>query len=124
MKRDFELIRKILLDVESHVSNSVWDTTPIILEYAEYDPCIVNEHIYLLISANLLEGKCDPSIGVPVRQAIIFRLTWEGHEFISSAKNENVWNKSFEIIKNKGGTISFDLLKELLLSGAKGLFNL
>ncbi len=49
MKRDFELIRKILLDVENYTPTSILDTEPLLLEYAEYDACIVNEHIYLLI---------------------------------------------------------------------------
>lgn|GEM_PF-3083936 len=43
-------------------------------------------------------------------------LTWEGHDFIQAAGKEVIWKKAFEIVKEKGGAITFEVLKGLVKS--------
>ena len=45
-------------------------------------------------------------------------LTWDGHEFLDSARNETLWRKAKEELK-KTGNFSFQILGEMLLSLAR-----
>ena len=38
-------------------------------------------------------------------------LTWQGHEFLDTVKNDTVWQKTKDFVKEKGGTISIEMLK-------------
>jgi hypothetical protein len=42
-------------------------------------------------------------------------LTWDGHEFLDAIRNDTVWNKTKRVIADKGGSIPFDVLKDLAL---------
>ena len=42
-------------------------------------------------------------------------LTWEGHEFLDIARNDNVWKSASEKITKKLVSISFDMLKIILV---------
>ena len=46
-------------------------------------------------------------------------MTWEGHDFLDSIKNEKIWKKAKEIIKEKGGSVPFEVLKSLILKVSK-----
>lgn len=110
MIRDFDLIRRILLDVEGFPANS----PSMILSYPdEYDQDVVNEHLCLLIEADLIHGKplraMDGIVQVTVRG-----LTWAGHDFIDASKDKAIWEKAKTLIKEKGGAITFEVLKSLL----------
>jgi hypothetical protein len=45
---------------------------------------------------------------------IVTGLTWEGHDFIEAARNETVWRKAMQIVVEKGGGITLEVMKELL----------
>ena len=42
-------------------------------------------------------------------------LTWEGHEFLEASKNETIWKKANNLIKDKGLGLGYDILKGLLI---------
>jgi hypothetical protein len=112
MKRDFELVRKILLQVESTPAGF----GPIALEFPdEYDQALVNEHVDLLLQANLIQGKLVRSMQGIIGMAIQ-GLTWEGHEFLEAAAKDTLWKKALEAAKEKGLALTLDVLKELLKS--------
>jgi hypothetical protein len=46
-------------------------------------------------------------------------LTWQGHEFLDAARNDTIWRKATgKLVAVTGGT-SLEVLKELLIAGAK-----
>ncbi|AMA10691.1 DUF2513 domain-containing protein [Picosynechococcus sp. PCC 73109] len=115
MKRDMELIKKILLALEAnntinqylHYSN---------LNLEGYDDNEVAYHVKLAHEAGLIElagNKPVQTIGSPPIY-FIQCLTWEGHEFLDASRSPKVWNSALKIIKDKGLGISFDVLKALL----------
>jgi hypothetical protein len=61
------------------------------------------------LQANLIEAKGSIDLTYRVKA-----LTWEGHEFLDATKNETVWNKTKQLIADKGGSISIEVLKALL----------
>ena len=106
MKRDMELIRKILLAAEEDCSGGL---QPTIEGHAEEE---IQYHVGLLRQAGLINSINASSLD---RESyIITGLTWEGHDFIDAARNETVWRKALHIFTERGGGMTFELMKQLL----------
>ncbi|NLZ46641.1 MAG: DUF2513 domain-containing protein [Clostridiales bacterium] len=59
---------------------------------------------------------------VSPRVMIIDEISLKGHEFIDASKNNTVWKKAIEFIKQKGGGITLEVLKQLLIQYSKDMF--
>jgi len=106
MKRDMELIRLILLDVEG---GSEVDLSPYSEEQFRY-------HQKLLYDRGFIDGIDVSSIlGWEIIET---RLTWEGHDFLDDARNENVWREAMSQLGKAAGTASLDVIKAVLVSVA------
>lgn len=120
MKRNLNLIRKILLDIENAPPGKVISASN--FNYEEFEELIIAEHLKLLIDAKFLEGKfiqdllSDGSIEI---FCSIYRLTWDGHEFLANAKNDTIWKKVTSQAEEKGESISLFVLNQLLASATK-----
>jgi hypothetical protein len=118
MKRDMDLIRKILFQVEEKGQPLGW----VDLEIPGYAPEQIAQHVRLLEEAGLIEAQNLSTMdGFDYRPK---RLTWAGHEFLDAARNDTVWNRTKEMVKDKGGSIPFEVLKGLLVKVASSLFAL
>jgi Hypothetical protein (DUF2513) len=112
VKRDMDLARRILFDVENCEDadgTSGW----LVVQYDEHPPKEVMYHIILLAEAGLIEthdvsdlggSKCWPK-----------RLTWLGHEFLDAARDDTRWKKAKRLVIEKAGSLSFELLKQALV---------
>lgn len=110
MVRDFDLIRRIMLDIQALPANS--PATPI--SYPdEYDQAVVNEHMSLLIEAGLIHGKVLRTMS-GIAQVVTRGLTWAGQDFVDAAKEESIWQKAKTFIKDKGGALTLEVLMEVL----------
>jgi hypothetical protein len=47
-------------------------------------------------------------------QGYISRLTWDGHEFLDVARDDSRWNQAQSIAKVKAGSVTMEVLKEIL----------
>lgn len=83
MKRDWDLVRKLLLEVESLAPG---------VELAPIDgDWIEAEHMALIIEVGYCEGPLERSVnGLPY--VAINRLTWSGHEFLNTIRDDSIWN--------------------------------
>lgn len=116
MKRDMELIRKIILEVEK------FDDNPTDLKIENYNEQEIGHHVYLLKQAGLVDGIDLPiTFNSTLPTAKPTNLTWDGHEFAAAIRNESIWNKAIEIFKTKGDNISIGVLIELISSIFKKL---
>jgi len=108
MKRDMDLIRKILLVVESEVHGFA----PEKLEIDGYTQEQIEYHAVLLGEAGLAEVVDMTTYADKSPQGKIIRLTWLGHEFVDSARENQVWNQAKDLIINKvgGATIQIWML--------------
>ncbi|MEQ8503865.1 MAG: DUF2513 domain-containing protein [Rhodospirillales bacterium] len=87
MKRDMELVRKILIDVQSRT-----DTIPRGLIIDGYDDAVVARHAEMLVESGLLKGNVSPrSSDTPYPTVIVQELSWEGHDFVDALETEGVW---------------------------------
>lgn len=123
MKRDMELIRKLLLYVEAH------DTLPE-AESINADPADLVGHVGLLIEAGLLAGVSINRLQGGAQGVILDpwpRLSWQGQEFIAAARDLSTWEKAQEILGGAGkglSNVTLGVLQALLvkiLSGGIGL---
>lgn len=114
MKRDMDLVREILLYLEEHASPDQPLQGVQIGERSEHE---ITEHVHLLVEAGLIEAEnadtMDGECWLPQR------LTWAGHEFLDAARDAGRWARARDTIKKSGGTLSFDLVKALLIAFAK-----
>ena len=119
MKRDLELIRKMVLAIEDDPSG--WAPA---LKFEEYADAQVGYHAYLLLDAGLAEGKDISTTGSAAPRGFISRLTWEGHEFADAARDETRWRKAMGVVQEKGGTVTIGVLTQLLVTLMKGALGL
>jgi len=105
MKRDMEMIRQILIDVEAHDS-----AKPCL----QVDDANAAYQIALMKEAGLVEAIIlEDGQGLP-RAAALLRLTWSGHDFLDSSRDSKIWKMAVEHIIKPGASWSFSILSEWL----------
>jgi hypothetical protein len=110
MKRDLELIRKLLLFFEEKYSPELVELPPI----EGYDETTLKTHLVLMFEAGLL--RCEPvrsSTSDRVIYVLPFELTWDGHEFLDKVRSESVWDRIRSTIASQGGSVAFALVNQL-----------
>ncbi|MDQ3813557.1 MAG: DUF2513 domain-containing protein [Armatimonadota bacterium] len=120
MKRDMELARTILLKLRDQ--DELNKTVLLENEIEGYTKEQVLYHIKILAQAGLVEAM-DASSSDELYW-IAESLTWEGQEFVDAINNETVWNKTKDIVKEEGGSIPFEVLKNLAIQVAAKFFGL
>ena len=106
MKRDMELIRKILITIEE------FDKTQgeIPLKFDGYSDEQVSYHVKILHDHGLInaiddttdDGMCWMATG----------LTWAGHDYIEAIKDDKRWQKIKEWIRNSGKVLTLETIKQ------------
>ena len=109
MKRDMDLVRKILLELE----DTPYELGAFDLELEGYSPDQISYHVMLLNEAGLIEANDLSTLGGP--KWTPKRLTWAGHEFIEASRDESRWEKAKNIMKEKGSGMAFDVLRSVLI---------
>ena len=108
MKRNFELIRQLLLRIEE---DEPLDEIPgIDAEARVY-------HLRLLKQAGLIDAVNMSSLDG--EDYHVNGLTWEGHDFLDQARNDSVWNTVRRKLKEQAVTVSMAILKSLLMKEAR-----
>ena len=103
MKRDMDLIRKILIKIEKEYDGS----RPIQVDpIEEYDRSDVEYNLGLLVDA----GYVKPLKGLP---NLVRGITWNGHEFLDAVRSDDVWRTVKEKLAALGGTASLATIKVL-----------
>ncbi|AKD37407.1 DUF2513 domain-containing protein [Pasteurella sp. PK-2025] len=106
MKRDWELIRKILVQLEEQNTPKSWLYGS---DIEGYDREIVVYHYKLLGEAGLIESKDVSKIGKV--DFVAQCLTWQGHEFLDKIRSDTAWNKIKAVLMKKGVDLSFEAIK-------------
>jgi Hypothetical protein (DUF2513) len=115
-----DLIRKIILAVESHPDG--FAPQELAINGCTADQ--VNYHIWLMGQGGLLQVVENTNLASKSPSAIPISITWEGHEFAAASKSESVWSKTKTLIASKGGGVGFEILKALLMAEAKRHFGI
>jgi len=106
MKRDMELIRKILITIEE--SDKTQGEIPLkfdgyLDEQVSYHVKILHDHgLINAINASSLDGLNWMTTG----------LTWAGHDYIEAIKDEKRWQKVKEWVMNNGKILTLETIKQ------------
>jgi hypothetical protein len=82
----------------------------------------IGYHLVLMEEAGLIRADVTTAFGEQSPSATPERITWAGHEFIANARNEAVWARVKSIVVARGGSVSFEVLKFLVVETAKSYF--
>src|SRR5437016_614225 len=115
MKRDMELVRKILLAIEEEPTGRA----PRELKIEGYTDDEIGHHAYLMAEAGLIDGARVDGMHSPSRQVHPTVITWAGHEFLAASRDESIWKKAMGIVKEKGGAVTVGVLTQLLTNLVK-----
>ena len=117
MKRDMDLIRKLVLYIEAKEDDHPISKEP----FAGFTELEFEEHYHLLYEAGLVrcETVCSRSTPSRIVRVIPFSLTWEGHDFADAIKNEKIWKNAKDKITSQIGGLPFDVLKAVLIGMCK-----
>lgn len=115
MKRDWDLIRRILLDVRDNADASGAYLDPPAPK--GWDTDTVLAHVELLIDADYLDGEVRRS-NEGIAGAVVSRLTWKGHEFVEAMADETTWKKALGFLREKGAAQVAEVVFALLKSWA------
>ena len=114
MKIDMDLARNILFKIEDYQEPNGW----IDIKFEDYSNEEISYHIKLLSQAGLIEAEdLTDSSGFEWKAK---SLTWKGHEFLEAARSNTRWNDAKKFILEKGGSLTFDILKTVLTEIIKG----
>lgn len=110
MKRNMDLIRALLLELEKH------SQLDIIAGYTHEE---ITYHVSLLEGAGLITQEIYVSIFLNDSMLDGIRITWAGHEFLDTTRNASFWEKAKKVALEKTGSLSFEALKTILVQLTK-----
>lgn len=108
MKQDYDLLRKILLDIEAlppggRISSTAYDLS--------LQPAIV-EHMMMLDEAGFATIKVAGTLS-RFGPAIAFRLTHEGHTFLRQIRDDSRWSGIKKTSMEKGLDLTIEVVKSI-----------
>lgn len=111
MKRDMDLLRQLLLKLETcneDDGQSIWHYKSNDMPIDGYSWEQVLYHYQLAVEAGLVDQG-----GQGVMNGFLFRrLTWAGHDFVDAVRDDDIWRKTRQGATAAGG-FSVELLKDL-----------
>jgi hypothetical protein len=111
VKRDLELVRKVLLFFDEKAGAEFVEVPSI----PGYDETVIKYHLVLLYDAGYL--RCEvvkSSTSDRVIYVLPFDLTWSGHEFLDKIRSQLIWDEVTGSIRERGFvSASVDFIKKL-----------
>ena len=109
MKRDMDLIREILLQIEKTPREKLDHLSA--PEGYDYDT--MTEHLVLLEDAGFVEGELIGTFRS--RRYIVHKMTWDGHDFLDAVRTPMVWNEVKNRLLAFGGNSALEIVKDLAI---------
>ena len=119
-ERNFDLIRSILLVIESSPPDSTITNSQLNIE--GHDPSIVGFHVEMLKNAGFIDAVIEKNFSGSA--FMIKGINWEGYEFLDNAKNDTIWKKFKAQAESKGSSMSMTVANGLLTALGKKYFGL
>ena len=110
MVRDMDIIRDLLLRIEAQTAHEAQG----VFRPSNVEREVLDGHMMIMLDRGLIEAKDWQDM--QGHNWAMARLAWEGHDFLDSIRDDEIWRKTKEGVAKAGG-FSLDLIKAL----AKGL---
>ena len=115
MKRDLDIVRDILLQVEKSdgylTINDLFDIRDK-QEGCKYTDNEIVYHVELLFAQGFIDGNIRRDMNGDITDSSIDGLTWDGADYLESMRDSRVWNKAKSTIKKAVGSTTFDVVKQ------------
>ena len=84
----------------------------------------IGYHVYLMHQAGLVDAVDSTFISGNSPNFIPRKLTWDGHDFLDSIKDESLWEKAKKSVITPAGGVAFSVLLEWVKAEAKSRIGL
>lgn len=123
MKRDMDLVRKILLKIEEeYISTAIYN-----LHIEGYDIATVAYHCKILHEAGLVSDYGAQYGSDEIYVFGVGALTWEGNDYLDKIRDDSFWKKTKDAINQKGLPLILDTIKTVstafITAAAEGVAN-
>lgn len=109
MKRDMDLVREILLAIEEqYISTAIYN-----LKIDKYDAETIAYHCKILHEAGLVSDYKAQYADNKLCSFGVGSLTWEGNDYLDKVRDNTIWRKTKDVIKDKGLPLVFDTIKTI-----------
>ena len=110
MKRDLDLVRQLMLQIEALPA-----APPVQYRMSEIEDPVLLAHLEMLIEAGLVNGRISRSQGARGDVISVSGLTWQGYEWIEMVRSQSLWNEVKSAVLDGGGVLTFELTKAVAL---------
>lgn len=107
MKRDMDLVRSILMQVE--LADGPLDSAKI--THDGHSDQELLWHIDLLANHDLIDARVQRAYGSERIGAVIDGLTWDGLDMLDSMRSAVVWQRAKDAVKGSVGSTTLDVFK-------------
>lgn len=108
MKRDIDLVRRILVETEK--ANKCIDIESLVCD--KYPLPAIAYHVELMAAHGLLDAKVDKSWGGEATGGIIKGLTWDGCDYLDAIRDERVWSRTKRVVMEAVGDTTLSTIKQ------------
>lgn len=123
MKRNMDLVREILLEIEKqYVSTAIYN-----LKVEGYDTETIAYHCKILYEAGLISDYKAQYADSTIYSFGVGSLTWAGNDYLDKVRDNSIWKKTKDAITQKGLPLVFDTIKTIstafITATAEGVAN-
>ncbi len=108
MKRDLDLVRQLMLQIEALPA-----APPVQYRMSEIEDPVLLAHLEMLIEAGLVNGRISRSQGARGDVISVSGLTWQGHEWVEMVRGQSLWNEVKSAVLDGGGVLTFELARAM-----------
>lgn len=112
MKRDMDLCRLILFKIEDEYKSTALSN----LQIDGYDIEIIAYHCDLLFEAGLIKSYKPTYASDKIYFFSVGALTWEGHDFLDKIRENTMWNRTKNRIKENALPMTLEVIKTIATS--------
>lgn len=109
MKRDMDLVRKILFYIEENYRAGLGIIN---VKIDGYNNNVIYEHCKLIFQAGLIQSF-DECSTMSSCEFMVGNLSNAGYDYLDKIRENTIWNKTKEIIKKKGLPMIIDTIKTI-----------
>lgn len=111
MKRDWDVIREVLVEVEALTEEGRYRFGYGVGDEHEADDQTKSQHALLLWKAGFIQAIDASTLAGSAIMAP--ELTWQGHDLLDTLRSKPVWERIKTTAKEKGLELTFDTVKAL-----------
>lgn len=115
MKLNQDCVRDILLELEKKLDLNTQLYKNDLLTFSSYEKYGEKDFFYILLKlteAGYLNAKVTAGANNPVFSVNISSISWEGHEFLDSVRDNEVWKQTKSIV-SKFSSVSITTIENI-----------